>query len=105
MNSDGGCLNALNCNRKCDPHICEDFVPPLGRSVKAEAYEALTDVTLQERDIERIDRICSKLAVVWKKCPEIPLGQLLMNIIPITHILVSDGSVEKALDSAIGGEP
>lgn len=31
------------------------------------------------RDPERIDKICNKLAVQWKKVPDWRLGQLLFN--------------------------
>lgn len=34
------------------------------------------------RDPERIDRVIEKLRVLWKTCPDMRLGQLLVNVAP-----------------------
>ena len=33
------------------------------------------------RDSNRIDRILNEIRIIWKKCPDLRLGQLILNAI------------------------
>jgi hypothetical protein len=34
------------------------------------------------RDAERIDPVLSKISAIWKKYPDLRLGQLIVNLLP-----------------------
>lgn len=45
------------------------------------------------RDIERIDRICRLLAEVWKKYPDLRLGQLLEDLTIFPCVMIDHKGV------------
>ena len=38
------------------------------------------------RDKNRIDLFCQRLALVWKACPDLRFGQLMMNVFDTTDM-------------------
>lgn len=50
------------------------------------------------RDPKRIDKILDELKVLWKKYPDMRLGQLILNVIPETRLYyVEDETLIKDL--------
>jgi uncharacterized protein YihD (DUF1040 family) len=52
------------------------------------------------RDINRIDRILAKLGEVWKKYPQLRLGQLILNVIndPTLYYVEDQDLIDSIID-------
>jgi uncharacterized protein YihD (DUF1040 family) len=52
------------------------------------------------RDINRIDRILAKLGEVWKKYPQLRLGQLILNVInePTLYYIEDQDLIDSIID-------
>jgi uncharacterized protein YihD (DUF1040 family) len=52
------------------------------------------------RDINRIDRILAKLGEVWKKYPQLRLGQLILNVInePTLYYMEDQDLIDSIID-------
>lgn len=51
------------------------------------------------RDPERIDKILDDIKSIWKRHPDMRLGQLICNVIPETYIyFVEDDSMIEAVN-------
>lgn len=63
------------------------------------------------RDPKRIPRVLKTLGEAWKKCPELRLGQLLVNLATISQIsgpdifYVEDENLEQVLNKFIKTYP
>ena len=59
------------------------------------------------RDPERITRVLAKLEQIWKKCPDMRLGQLVISLNPNTAVhpfYVEDETIESVLDRKLKEE-
>ena len=52
------------------------------------------------RDPNRIDRLLAKLAEVWKKYPQLRLGQLILNVIndPVLYYVEDQDLIDSIVD-------
>ena len=52
------------------------------------------------RDINRIDRLLAKLGEVWKKYPQLRLGQLILNVInePALYYMEDQDLIDSIID-------